>query len=105
MIWTATATMVYIMKAAFYFIARFARLLLLRHCISHFDTFPFPSFVPHLPVLEVHPESAAIFTVPVGILVDPVIIVPILVLVSLPHTPQGLSPIGSSRHCLVGRDP
>ena len=26
-------------------------------------------------------------------------------LVSLPHTPQGLSPIGSNRHCVVGRDP
>ena len=25
--------------------------------------------------------------------------------VSLPHTPQGLSPIGSSRQCVVGRDP
>ena len=26
-------------------------------------------------------------------------------LVSLPHTPQGLSSIGSNRHCVVGRDP
>ena len=26
-------------------------------------------------------------------------------LVSLPHTPQGLSPIGSSRQCVAGRDP
>ena len=28
-----------------------------------------------------------------------------ILLVSLPHTPQGLSPIGSNRHCVVGRDP
>ena len=26
-------------------------------------------------------------------------------LVSLPHTPQGLSPIGSNRQCVAGRDP
>ena len=26
-------------------------------------------------------------------------------LVSLPHTPKGLSFIGSNRHCVVGRDP
>ena len=30
---------------------------------------------------------------------------PVVSLVSLPHTPQGLSPIGSNRHCVVGRDP
>ena len=29
----------------------------------------------------------------------------IVQLVSLPHTPQGLSPIGSNRYCVVGRDP
>ena len=33
------------------------------------------------------------------------IITSIIALVSLPHTPQGLSPIGSNRHCVVGRDP